>query len=291
MLSSISAISTSGGSTSSIGARMSDESSLTSLSLLPDKRALRLRLVRVDVLDAAVSATLFLDFRDNGDEDWRCMRTVSLSSARRADWSSALEVMALLARTLRRCPLPGWSAGLSPTSSESWAAERGEDCTGASCASRPETADLLPVARLAVARLGGVGFGSASSSSAGGGAFARSYGSLFAEERESRCERRLAELDWAGGGCVGECDRGTGAAVPSGSSRLLFAEVFGLVRWAADGAGAGDGAGDGAAGDGAAGDGDGPAASEESGSGSGAGAGSGAMPGMANRLPKSAFCT
>lgn len=103
-------------------------------------------------------------------------------------------------------------------------------------------------------------------------------------EREIRWERRLPELDWAGGSCVGECDWGTGAAVPSESSRLLFAEVFGLVRWTCDGTGDGTGAG-------AAGPDDGPTGSEDSGSGTGSSSGADVMPGMENKLPKSAFCT
>lgn len=70
--------------------------------------------------------------------------------------------------------------------------------------------------------------------------------------------------------------------MPRASSRLLFADVFGLTCWVVAGTG-----------DGAAGSDDGAADSEAPGSGSrsGCGSASDAMIGIVNRSPKSAFWT
>lgn len=204
---------------------------------------------------------------------------MSLSTDRNADCRSALESTAPLARTLRLCPLPGASVGLSPTSSTGRAGN-GEGWLGAdSCAvglgavSLAFAAAAASAARCFVVRLRGVELGgAASASSAVAGAFSRSYGSLWAEALPARVGEGFAGLDSrAGGGACGCAN--PGAAVPSEFSRLLLADVFGLVRLSARGAvtGSGDVATGG---------------SEGSRSGSGAGAA-----GNVKRSPKSASWT
>lgn len=118
-------------------------------------------------------------------------------------------------------------------------------------------------------RLGGVGFGRASCSSAVG-------------DRESCGDRRVAELACRGSWADGGCDCGTGAAVLGGSRRLLFADVFGLTCWVAEGTGVGFSGSEGKA-----------ALAWLAGSGSRCGwfSASGAMTGMVNRSPKSASWT
>lgn len=104
--------------------------------------------------------------------------------------------------------------------------------------------------------------------SVGLGAFSRSYGSLLAGGSGRRREERLAELDWADSWAWEDA----AACVLSGSNRRLFADVFGLVRFAAGRAGVGACE-------------DKAIVSEDSDE------GSGAVVGIVKRLPKSASLT
>lgn len=220
-----------------------------------------------------ITAKLFLDFRDSGDDDGKNPVPVSLSAERIADWSSALESRVPPVRSLLLCPLPGACAGLSVTSSER-SADKGEDSCGASVGAAVDFTAVFRVSRLRwdgrFAGGGGEEPGPASDCSAEVGALLIEYGS------EDTRFGGFAGFDLADDGS--DCGRSAAATSPA-SKRRLLADVFGLVRFTAA---AGPLAG------GAVGAMDGP---EGTVSGSRSEAGGGASAGIEKRSPKSAFST
>lgn len=88
----------------------------------------------------------------------------------------------------------------------------------------------------------------------------------------------MADVGWAGSWAAGGDDAAAGRVVLSGSSRRLFADVFGLVRFAAGCAGVGALEAE-------------VGGSEDPDEGSGAGSVAGASAGIVKRVPKSASLT